>query len=341
MNFIKKFDWSLKSIAKIIGLVLGGTLVLAVVIALFGFSIRTVFYGGGNYGSSSSYSDVGGKMRSYAPQMAEDNYAIVAPGMPSPDSGYSTGTDAENFEVKSYDATIKSRNIDETCQKILALKISDEVIFEYSNLNEEDCSFRFKVLKEAEEKTLKVIQDLNPDNLNTSVESIKQTVEFYEKQQDILKQQLDSIDETLSKAQDAYDEITKLATKKQDVESLATIIDNKLNLIDKLASQRLSIKQQIDQNAKTKAEQLDRLKYSFFNVTVIKDKIFDWKQIKDSWKYELKQFVTNLNSMIQGISVNLATYFVRFIQVAIYLFLSVFLLKYGWIAIKRIWKGKG
>ena len=338
MNFIKKFDWSFKSIAKVIGVVLGGTLVLAIAIALFGFSIRTVFQG--TRSTISSFGGVSSGSKMYAQSMESGNYAFDDMAMPVPDPGYSSGTDAENFEVKSYDATIKSNKIDDTCQKILDLKTSNEVIFEYSNLNEENCSFRFKVLKEAEEKTLKTIQDLKPESLNTSVESIKQTVDFYEKQQDILKQQLDSIDETLDKAQTAYNEITVLATKKQDVESLALIISNKLTLIDKLTSQRLSIKQQMDQNSKSKAEQLDRLQYSFFNVNVYKYAMLDWKQIKESWKYEVKQFVNNLNSMVQGISVNLITYFVRFIQVAIYIFLSVFLLKYGWIAIKRIWKGK-
>jgi hypothetical protein len=331
MSFLKKFDWSAKSIAKVLGLVMGGILVFSVVIALFAFSLRTVFQGGSN---SESYSGAG----DYAKQMSRAEYGLMPP---SPAPGSPAGTDAENYEVKSYDATIKSGNIEDACQTIASLKSSKDVIFEYSNQNEKNCSFRFKVAKLAEEKALKVIQSLKPETLNVNVESIQQTVEFYEKQQDILKQQLDSIDETLTKAQNAYDEITTLATKKQDVENLAKIIDNKLTLIDRLATQRLQIKQQIDQNAKTKAEQLDRLKYSFFSVTVLKDKIFDWKQIKDSWKFELKAFVENFNQMLQGISVNLATYLIRFIQVALYFFLSVFLLKLAWIATRRIWKGKG
>ena len=53
-----------------------------------------------------------------------------------------------------------------------------------------------------------------------------------------LKRRLAAIDDTLGKATAAYDEVTVLATKEKDVESLAKIIDDKINTIQRGERQR-------------------------------------------------------------------------------------------------------
>lgn len=338
MSFFKNFDWSFKSIAKIIGLALLGIVVFMIVIALIAFSFRTIFQGTNNY-EKAYYNDFDGGI---AMDMAESSVMRSKLSMPPiPEPGFSTGDDAENFEVKTYNGTIKTRKLDQTCGKIEDLKIKEEVIFETSNKNEDNCNYSFKVKKESESKVLEVIESLKPENLNQNTQTIKGTIERYDKQLEILEKKLASVEEILEKAQDAYDEVGDLATRKQDVESLALIIDNKLKLIEKLTNERIQIKEQIDRYNQSKANQMERLNYSFFNINVYKDLIFDWKEIKDSWKWELKALVRNVNEVLQGISVNLITYMTRFIQVAIYFFISVFLLKFVWVATRRIWKGSG
>lgn len=336
MSFFKNFDWSIKSIAKVAGLAMLGIVGFSVVIAMIGFSFRTVFQQPSGYD------------RNYAMDYAEsatmnDSLGVVRSkiSMPVPEPSYSSGDDAENYEVKSYSASIKSRNLEKTCSVIAGLKSRTEVIFETSNQNEENCYYRFKVKKDAEKEIVALLNTLKPEDLNENIQTIKGTLEAYDKQLEILEKKLASIEETLKNAQSAYDDVADLAAKKQDVESLAMIIDNKLNLIDKMTNERLNIKEQIDRYIQNKADQLERLNYSFFDVNIYKDKIFDWKQIKDSWKYELKAFVRNFNEVLQGVSVNLVTYMIRFVQVAIYFFISLFLLKAVWTATKRVWKGRG
>jgi len=338
MSFIKNFDWSLKSIAKVVGLVLLGVVVLTIVIALISFSFRTVFQTASFEKPYAMDYGRGGAMVEMAaePMMARSKIGIP----PIPEPGFSTGDDAEEYEVKTYSATVKTRKLEETCAKVAALKSREEVIFETANQNDDSCYYKFKVKKEHTEEILEVIKSLKPEDMNENISTIKGTVEFYDKQLEILEKKLVSIEDTLEKAQIAYDEVATLATRKQDVESLAMIIDNKLKLIEKLTNERMNIKQQIDRYNQNKADQLDRLNYSFFSINIYKDLIFDWKEIKDSWKYELKAFVRNFNDVIQGISVNLVTYMIRFVQVAIYFFISVFLLKFVWVATKKIWKGR-
>lgn len=342
MNPFHDFDWSFKSIAKVLGVVLLGVFALTIVIALFSFSVKTVFQTGTRYNDAAYDDGYYGKIAQPEAMMAESiggkgggGGYYMPPYSPSP-----TGSDAEDYEVKTFNATIKTRKLEKVCGQIADLKTRPEVIFETANINEDNCYFSFKVKKANEAEIAAFVESLKPEDNNVNVQTIKGTLESYDKQLEILENKLTSIEDTLTKSQRAYDEVTKLATQKQDVESLAKIIDSKLNLIERLSTQRIQVKEEIDRYKQGKADEADRLNYSFFNVSVTKDLILDWKQIKESWKYEMRAFVENFNGVLQGISVNLLTYFIRFVQVAIYFFLSVFLLKYGWFAVKKIWKGR-
>lgn len=341
MSFFQNFDWSFKSIAKLIGIILLGIVALAVVIAMVAFSFRTVF-------QSASYNR--GGYTDYAPTPYAAKESLMMEGGKGGGGGdyyarqayifppeYSPGTDAEQFEVKTHNATIKTRKLEKTCAKVSELKSREDVIFETSNVNENDCYFSFKVKKEKEAEIVALVESLKPENLNVHVETIKGTVDFYDKELEILENKLASIEDTLTKAQKAYDEVSRLATQARDVESLTKIIDSKLNLIERLSNQRIQVKEDIDRYKQNKSDAMDRLNFSFFNINIFEDLIFDWKQIKDSWKWELKSLVDNFNGVIQGITVQLVTYMIRFIQVAIYFFLSVFLLKFAWVATKKIW----
>ncbi len=341
MHIFKDFDWSAKSIAKVVGAVFLGIVAIAIAIALISFSFRTIFsvgqpqydYGRGGGGFALESMDEG----FYAKDMAMATSSFMPPIVPSP--GYSTGTDAEDFEVTNYSGTIKTRKLDKTCDTISDLKVKKYVIFEDSNKNDDSCYYSFKVDKDKAEEIVKVIEGLDPEILNVSVQSIKGRVEGVQDELEILKKKLASIEETLEGAQEAYDEISDLATRQRDAETLAKIIDSKLNLIERLSNQRLQTKEQIDRYNEMKSDQLDRLNFTFFSINVYKDLILDWKEIKDSWKFETKELVRNLNDVFQAITLNLVTYLVRFAQVVLYLFISVLLLKFVWIGIRRIWKG--
>ncbi|MBU0578149.1 hypothetical protein KJ742_05680 [Patescibacteria group bacterium] len=341
-KFLKNFDWSAKSIAKIIGMIILGIVAITVVIALISFSIKTIFnttsYRDGYYGGGYDY-DYAMEEASFA-----KGGAMMLSSMdyfpPIPEPGYSTGSDAEDYEVKEYYGTVNTRKLDETCETISNLKALDYVIFESSDKNQDACYYRFKVEKAYGDEIAAIVESLKPETFNASVESIKGTIEEYEDELDILTKKLSSIEETLEEAQNAYDEISVLATRQNDAETLAKIIDSKLELIERLSNEKLYVKEQIDRYNDSKAEQLDRLNYTFFNINIYKDLIFDWKDIKDSWKYEAKLLVDNVNEVFQGITLHLATYLVRFAQVVLYLLISLFLLKLVWIGVKYVWKGK-
>lgn len=341
MDF-KNFDWSGKSIAKIIGLALAGVFTIILVISLISLGFKTIGGIGSNNVYYDSYGREGGMMQesftSDSSAVRSLNTKIVLP--PEPDSDYSTGDTGENFEIREHSATLRTYELEETCAKITDLKKLDYVVFENANQAEKSCYYNFKVKRENEAEILEMVKSLDPETFNTNINVIKKVIDDFDSELDILDKKLKSIEETLMQAQNAYDELQKMATQEKDIESLAKIIDNKLNLIDRLTQQRIEIRTEIDRYNKAKGEQLDRLQYVYFNLNIYEDLIIDFEEIKQVWKNEIQNFFRNVNTMLQNISINLVEYILRFVIVSVYFFISLGLLKLVWIATKRIWKGK-
>ncbi|MBI2637157.1 MAG: hypothetical protein HYW81_03110, partial [Parcubacteria group bacterium] len=267
---------------------------------------------------------------------ATKEQSLLSPILP-PQPGAPSGDDAEAYEVTDYYATVQTRKLDETCSAVSNLKAFEYVIFENSNEYDQGCSYSFKVKNDHVDEILGIIDDLNPENLTQNTYTIKRKIDDYTSEVEVLEKKRASIDETLANAVTAYDEVTALATAARDVESLAKIIDSKINLIEKLTQERISINEQLDRLERAKAEQLDRLAYTFFNVSIYESKYVDGKEIKDSWKAAVQQFVRDLNDILQDVTINLVNIGLRVAQFVIYFFILLLAAKYGWRAAKYLW----
>lgn len=339
MDF-KSFDWSFKSIAKILGLVAVGIIVFGMALSLIAFAFRTMFMGESSSYDRNYYN--GGMMNEMATSDSTSiqslSKQVVIP--PTPGTEPTSGDTAEDLEIREHNGTIKTRKLDETCGTISELKALDYVVFENANEGKTSCYYSFKVKIEKENEILAKIKALNPESFDTQIYTIKKIVDDYDSELDILQKKLASIETTLADAQKTYDDLQVLATDKEDIESLAKIIDSKLNLINTLTQQRIEIRTEIDQFNKAKSEQLDRLNYAYFNLNIYEDLYFDFEAIKNSWKYEIKDFVNNFNELLQGISIQLARYVLNFIVGTIYFLISMGMLKIVWLFTKKIWVKK-
>lgn len=257
---------------------------------------------------------------------------------PMPDDGYVPGDDAEDYEVKEYSATIETRHLEDDCAVITDLKTKDYVIFERSNEYERGCNYTFKVAQDNVEEILAVVDSLDPRDLNETKYSIKRQIEDFTSEEDILKAKLSAIEETITTAIAAYDDITVLATKTQDVESLAKIIDSKIRIIERLTQERINVSSQLERISRAKALQLDRLEYTYFRVNIYESKFIDGQAIKDSWKATVQAFVSDINDVAQDMSLNLVMLIIRVLQYALYLLIILVVVKYGWRIGRRIWQ---
>lgn len=262
---------------------------------------------------------------------------VISQTVPPINGNAAVGDNTEEFEVTEYNARIETRNLKNDCNKILELKIRNDVIFENANGSEKSCNYYFKVKRNSADEVLKTIKDLNPKELDENTYTIKKLVDDYTSEVDILKKKMVSIEETLSGAVNAYDEIALLATKTQNAESLAKIIDSKVNIIERLTQERININAQLERLDRAKAEQLDKLDYIYFNVYIYENKFIDGQSFKDSWKSAIKAFMRDINMIAQDISINLVAMLFFALQYILYFFIILVVVKYVWKAAKKVW----
>jgi hypothetical protein len=261
----------------------------------------------------------------------------IAPSMPI-NKQVNTGDLSENFEVTEYNGTIETRDLKNTCKVITDLKPKDYVIFENSNEGDTSCNFSFKVKKDKQDEILGLIKDLKPKDLIENTQTIKKLVDDFTSEMEILNKKKISIESTLEDAIKSYDEISRVATQARDAQSLANIIDSKIRIIEKLSQERINVNEQLDRLGRQKAEQLDRLEYTYFYLYIYENKFMDAEMIKDSWKNEIKNFVSEINSVAQDSSIGLVALIFKIIQLSLYLLVITITLKLGWKIAKIIWK---
>lgn len=344
MEFIKNFDWSPKSLLKVALIIIVGSIVLSIVIGLFSFAARTAFTGG-NVAQYNDYNaGYGYDSARSAPAFEEESFGYAnklsvssdTSGNYEPTNNQAYSPDGD-FEIKEYRATVETANLDEACSQIETLRTVEGVIFENANRNDDACFYSFKIEKEDEAQAVAIIESLDPKDFNESVYTIKKVIENYDTELSILESKLGSVEQMLSEAESQYGEFQKLAAKEGDVESLASIFDSRLKYVNQFNSERTRIIEQIQRYNKNKSDQLERLLYSTFTVNIYEDKIVDFEQIGDSWKYELERFVKDANEVVQDVTLNLGIFLMRAFEVALYFFVGLFILKFAWVGAKRVW----
>ncbi len=343
---LSKLDLKPMNVLKLSGLALIVLVFLAFLFRLLSPSIPSFLNRSEEAVSSVGMASYGYDVDMRSGKMAPDAYTA---GMPQlsvrnvtspvpPMSGGVAGNQAEAFETKEYNGTIETRDLNATCGTIAGLKARTYVIFEQANQSDHNCAYTFKVERARLEEILAIVKGLEPKDLSENTQTIKRTIDDFTSEVEILEKKKATIEKTLDDATRAYEEITTLATRSQDVASLARIIESKLQIIERLTQERINVNEQLDRLTRGKAEQLDRLEYTYFNLSVYENRFVDGESLKDSWKGAVREFVQDLNRVAQDLTVGLVALFFFAIQWIIYFFIVLIIAKYVWKFAKAIWK---
>lgn len=341
MNFFENLNIKQLQVLKFAGLGVIGMIVLAFVVRLFGASFSAFpslnRLGGGatvsSYGYQAADSYARGGTVAGMPELSVRNIAPMPPTEPG-----SVGGDAEQFEATRYFGTIESRQVKETCGKIAEWKGRDYVVFESSNESDHSCSYSFKVERARAQEILDRVKELKPKDLSENVQTVQRQISDFTSEKEILEKKRASIEKTLEDAIRSYEEIAAIATRSQDAVSLAKIIESKLQIIERLTNERMNINAQLDRLERSKGEQLDQVKYTYFSLNVYENKFVDGQQLKDSWKEAVKTFVRDVNRILQEVTIGLVALVLFALQYVLYFFFALIVVKYVWQAAKYIWK---
>lgn len=335
-NPFQNFDWSLKSIAKVFAAFLLGVVALALVAGIISFAFRTIVspFTGNNY--AGGFAETAMMDASYSKSLGLGSSNIMPP-IPSPEGGVVDAT-AEDYEVKTYSANYQPNDKTKICATILGLKSDSEIVFSNSSENDTSCYFTFEIPNARAEEIVTLLKGLNPEDLNSNIYTIQKSVEGTSDQLAILTQKLEQTEATLSEAQAAYADLMKLATSSRDITNLTQLITLKISAIEQLAQTRISINQEIEQVQRNRADLLRQIANTTFNVSVYEQKFIDWKQIGDSWKQAIRDFVSNVTDLTQFISIRLVSFTLYAAAAIVYLAIVFAFLKVLWLIGKKVWQ---
>lgn len=330
---IKKINPKLLLVLKIVGFCV---LVLFVLVILFGLvNGRNLSIDRGGWGEhvgvSSAPSSPGGAIM----RDGMFNYGLGSE-MPQFESGVES--DAEDFEVTDYSATIRTRDLNKTCSAISDLKPLSYVIFENVNEGTDSCFYSFKVGREHVPQVLGLIEDFKPESLDQNTRTIKKVLEDFASERDILERKIKAIDETFASATKAYDEVTAIASRGGDANSLALAITSRVEMIERLSSERIKLAGQLERILRSESEALERIDYSQFNVNVYESKYFDGKRLGDSWRDSLREFFYSANRALIGLTIGFISIVLSALPFLLYALVFVFVLKYIIRFARYIWR---
>jgi len=161
-----------------------------------------------------------------------------APSAPPAVSGGTGSYDESVYETREYTAIIKTHDYDRTCGIIESWKPETFVIFEAASRGENRCYYRFKAEQDRAAAVLSELQALDPSDLEEQTRVVKRQLTEYTSELEILEHRELLLRQTLEGVTQAYDELTELSKQAQDVETLAKVIDGKLQYIERLSRER-------------------------------------------------------------------------------------------------------
>ncbi|MEK7538974.1 MAG: hypothetical protein AAB552_03990 [Patescibacteria group bacterium] len=345
MEFLKNIVWTPKNIMKAVGAVVAVLIVFPFVYTLLNSLTSTLGLSGGRSGGGMlAPQSMGGAPSMFTEDAFYNSKSSVsserASGMvPIPTlPGGVVGDTAENFEVTEYRASIETREKVAVCGEVFKLKKLTYVIFENANDSDRGCNYTFKVRNANVAEILAVVKNLKPKDLTESTYTIKRQLDEIDSEATILKRKLASVNKTLGDAIKAYDEVNALAIRAQNVDVLAKIINNKMELIERLTRQQIDISAQLERLSRAKVDNLDRVDYTYFYVNVYENKFVDGKAIKDSWKNAIRNLVDDINDTTQGMTISLISFLFAILQYVLYFLVLLIIGKYLWKFTKSIWQ---
>ena len=249
-----------------------------------------------------------------------------------------TTSKAEDFELTSYQVTIESRNIEEDCQSIQSLKADESIIFLSANTSKDSCSFSFKAEKQSAKKAIAVIKALDPKNFIENVRTIEDTLISYDKRKEILETELATIQKILDDALVSYEALSKLAITTGSVTNLRQAIYDKVDIIERLTQKKLSIEQELRQTGDAISSNKGEMQYEQFSVSIYKNTFVDKEALISSWKYEVKQFINEINASAQALTIGLIMFIFMLVKYILYFLVIVVIVKYLKKIVVYIWK---
>jgi hypothetical protein len=255
---------------------------------------------------------------------AESSYY---PPQPSPDS-YTSGL--ENYETTEYSVTARTKQFDEMCGVLSALKEDSQIHFKYLNTSTNNCRATLYASDAEAERVIDTLTVFAGVEITRNIESVTRHRQQIQSQTSILKQQLSSIQSSLTAAEIQFDEIADFARENKDAATLSEAISQKLNNVNTLTQQKINLTARLNQIYQQAADLEERINVVQFNVSINRSNPIYVGQESQKWEQAWKTLRDTYTATLIGLSAFFGIFLLWTMRLAIYLLVVIVVLRGFW-----------
>ena len=280
----------------------------------FSYSIPRGGIGGGTNGMSAPALD-GYTMES------ESSYY-----MPTPAPSEYTA-DLEKYETTAYSVTARTKQFDEVCDMLTSLKSDTQVHFKSLNESTNNCRATFFVDENKASEVLNNLTAFSGVEYTRNTVSVTRHRQQIQSQTDILKQQLASVQRSLTAAETQFDEIADFARQNKDAATLSQAINQKLNNINNLTQQKINLTSQLNRLYQQAADLNERMDVVQFDVNINRSNPIYVGKYEREWEAAWENLKDTYNQTLINLSAFFGTFLLIVLQGIIYLLVLIVVLR--------------
>ncbi|MCA9356974.1 hypothetical protein H6784_03930 [Candidatus Nomurabacteria bacterium] len=278
---------------------------------------------------------VGGGQMERSMVAADSEFYAPSP-MPMPDVSFTP--DLEKYETSRYDITARTKQFDELCSAVKNLKSSTDIHFKQINESLNNCQATFYVAESKTESVLSTFSAFRGVEVNRNTESVTRHRAQLQSQTDILRQQLSSVESSLSKVETQFDEIAEFSRTQKDASTLAQAIREKLNMVDSLTQRKINLTNQLNNLYQQSAELEERIDVVEFYVSVYRSYPIYLNKESQKWEKAWEGLKETYTDTLIGLTAFFGIFILWVLRIAVYLLVVIVVVRGIWKVVKLVWK---
>jgi hypothetical protein len=240
-----------------------------------------------------------------------------------------------DYEQRSYSASVRTMRHEKVCEDAYAFADSRDVMLRFSRTDRHGCKYVYAVTRAHAPEFLDRIRELSPYSIVRVTDSGRKQVLRYTGERDILLQKQAMLESLLAETERAYTDVLAQARGAGDVATMNEAIDGKLSHLETLSDKRIRLAQELARLNRNLADTEEQIAFVTVSLQVEGVQIIDGADIAGDWLAAWRTVVETVMGVLIGITLGLIGYIAVVFQYALYAFVLIVAVRYGWLLLRK------
>ncbi|MCA9362502.1 hypothetical protein KC906_03935 [Candidatus Kaiserbacteria bacterium] len=254
--------------------------------------------------------------------------------IPTPDS-YTAGL--ETYETTSYAVTAKTKDFDDVCDSLTALKAQTDIHFKSLNASTNNCYATFYAEEAAVEEVLATFTQYRNIEVSRDTSSVTRHKQRLEGQTSIMQQQLARTEKSLAAAEAQLERLNALFTSSNEVTKLSAEVTNSLRYIDQLTQRKISYISQLNNLYQQAADLEERINVVQFDVSISRANPISVGKYDRQWDNAWEELKEQYTETLIGLTAMLGIFLLWLVRLVVYALIVIVIVRGLWKFVQVLW----